>query len=60
MEIYHLEKQKKDASYGALLSIVTILAIVVVGAFYAWGKRIEENTPPPLPSDTASTTMIEH
>lgn len=34
---------KKDASYGALISIVLILAIIVVGAFYVWGQRIEQN-----------------
>jgi len=35
--------QKKDASYGALISIVIILAIVIVGAFYSWGRRIDQN-----------------
>ena len=31
---------QKKASYGALISIVLILMIVIVGAFYAWGARI--------------------
>ncbi len=32
----------KNASWGAVTSIVIILAMVVVGAFYAWGQRIDE------------------
>ncbi len=38
-------RKKENASYGALISIVIILALVVVGAFYSWGKRIEQNQP---------------
>jgi len=34
---------KQNASYGALISIVIILAIVIVGAFYSWGQRIDQN-----------------
>lgn len=43
------EGQPKNASYGAAISIVLILLIVIVGAFYVWGKRIDEQkalTPP--------------
>jgi hypothetical protein len=36
------EPTKPDAQYGALISIILILAIVVVGAFYVWGKRVNE------------------
>jgi uncharacterized protein HemX len=32
----------RNASWGALISIVIILAMVVIGAFYAWGQRITE------------------
>jgi uncharacterized protein HemX len=32
----------KNASWGALISIAIILAMVIVGAFYAWGQRISE------------------
>ena len=36
------DPEKPNASYGAIISIVLILAIVVVGAFYMWGERIHE------------------
>jgi hypothetical protein len=29
-------------SWGAVISIVIIVLMIVVGAFYAWGKRISE------------------
>jgi hypothetical protein len=32
----------KRQSWGAVISIVIIVAMVVIGAFYAWGKRIAE------------------
>jgi hypothetical protein len=32
----------KNASWGAVISIVIILAMVIIGAFYAWGQRIAE------------------
>ena len=38
----------KNAPYGALVSIIIILLIVIVGAFYAWGQRIAaDRTPSP-------------
>jgi hypothetical protein len=40
-------KGRKQASYGAFVSIIIMMAVVIVGAFYAWNKRIAErsNTP---------------
>jgi len=32
----------QQQSWGALVSIVIIVLMVVIGAFYAWGKRIAE------------------
>ena len=32
----------EQQSWGTLLAIVVIVLMVVVGAFYAWGKRISE------------------
>jgi len=56
----HEAFQKKNSSYGALISIIIILAIVVVGAFYSWGERIEKNNVPAVinevPGITATTT----
>jgi len=53
------EVPKRDASYGALISIVLILAIIVVGAFYVWGQRIEQNSQPTVLPDITSTTTAE-
>lgn len=39
----------KQQSWGAVISIVIIVLMVVIGAFYAWGERIaqiNELTPP--------------
>jgi uncharacterized protein HemX len=36
------ESIHRNASWGALISITIILAMVIVGAFYSWGKRIRE------------------
>ncbi len=30
-------------SWGAVVSIVVIVMMIVIGAFYTWGKRIAEN-----------------
>jgi ABC-type transporter Mla subunit MlaD len=54
---------KPNASYGALISIVLILAIIVVGAFYVWGHRIEErtqNTQVQTASSTDVTAAQQH
>lgn len=40
----------KQQQWGVVISIVIIVLMIVIGAFYAWGKRIaQENallTPP--------------
>ncbi len=39
---------RKAQSWGALISIIVIVLMIVGGAFYSWGKRIAEtNTIPP-------------
>ena len=30
----------KQQSWGTIISLLIIVAMIVVGAFYAWGKRI--------------------
>lgn len=30
-------------SWGTLISIVVIVLMIIVGAFYAWGQRIAED-----------------
>ena len=36
----------KQQQWGVLISIVLIVMMVTVGAFYAWGKRIAQNQEP--------------
>lgn len=36
------EAPKPAPSYGGILAIVLVLALIVVGAFYVWGERISE------------------
>ena len=36
---------KKNPAYGTILGIVLIVVILVVGAFYVWGKRLAEEQP---------------
>jgi hypothetical protein len=33
----------KAQSWGAVISIVVIVCMIVIGAFYAWGERIAQN-----------------
>ncbi len=41
----------RQQSWGAVISIVVIVLMIIVGAFYSWGKRVNETGVP-----TASTT----
>jgi hypothetical protein len=41
----------RQQSWGAVISIVVIVLMIIIGAFYAWGKRISEGNVP-----SASTT----
>ena len=36
----------KAQSWGALISIIVIVLMIIVGAFYAWGQRISEGNLP--------------
>jgi len=45
----------KQQSWGAVLSIIIIVCMIVLGAFYAWGKRIAEERGIYL--ETATTTV---
>lgn len=33
---------QKQQSWGVLISIVVIVLMIIIGAFYSWGKRIAE------------------
>ncbi len=41
----------KQQSWGALISIIVIVLMIIIGAFYSWGKRLSEQ-----PSYPATTT----
>ena len=43
-------------SWGTLVSIIVIVLMIIVGAFYAWGKRIAEQQ---ALMNAASTTPQE-
>ena len=36
------EAASKNASWGTIIVILVILTMIVTGAFYAWGQRIEK------------------
>ncbi|MEK7604349.1 MAG: hypothetical protein AAB442_00935 [Patescibacteria group bacterium] len=38
----------KAQSWGAVISIVVIVMMIVVGAFYAWGQRVAQNIEYPV------------
>ena len=40
----------KQQSWGVVISIVVIMLMIIIGAFYAWGKRLEENQQPVVPA----------
>jgi len=42
----------KQQSWGAVISIIIIVLMIIVGAFYSWGKRIAQEN-----SYTATTTV---
>lgn len=46
----------KAQSWGAVISIVIIMLMIVVGAFYAWGQRIAQQQSYQTPTNTATTT----
>lgn len=43
---------QKQQSWGVLVSIVIIVFMIIIGAFYAWGKRIAQNQEPIIPTNT--------
>ncbi len=43
---------QKAQSWGVLISIVIIVLMIIVGAFYSWGKRIAEERALAVPATT--------
>lgn len=46
---------QKQQSWGAVLSIIVIVLMIIIGAFYAWGKRISQGVAPVVPIDSSLT-----
>lgn len=42
----------KAQSWGVVISIVIIVLMIVIGAFYSWGKRIAEQNALTAPATT--------
>ncbi len=40
----------KQQQWGVVISIVIIVLMIIVGAFYAWGERISQNQVPDVSS----------
>jgi len=36
----------KAQSWGAVISIIIIVLMIIIGAFYAWGQRVSQNNVP--------------
>jgi hypothetical protein len=49
-EVIHGVPSQKQQEWGVIISIVVIVLMVIVGAFYAWGQRIAQNQ---FPTTTA-------
>jgi hypothetical protein len=54
VEIKIEETVHRNASWGAIITIVVILVMIVVGAFYTWGQRVAEEHH--LPATSTSQT----
>ena len=37
---------QKAQSWGTVISIIVIVGMIIVGAFYSWGKRIAQDQVP--------------
>jgi hypothetical protein len=42
----------QQQSWGVIISIVIIVLMIVVGAFYAWGKRVAQQNAFTTPTTT--------
>lgn len=41
---------QKQQQWGALISIIVIVLMIIIGAFYAWGKRVAQENALIVPS----------
>ncbi len=52
-----VSEPKKNAAYGTILGIVLIVAILVVGAFYVWGERLDREHAQPESQDAVRGSL---
>ena len=48
----HGVPSQKQQSWGVVISIVIIVLMIVIGAFYSWGKRIAQENALLTPATT--------
>lgn len=48
----------KQQSWGTVISIIIIVVMIVIGAFYAWGKRVAENKANTVQSSATTETIV--
>ncbi|MFZ1075430.1 MAG: hypothetical protein WAN50_03595 [Minisyncoccia bacterium] len=41
---------RKAQSWGAVVSIIVIMLMIIIGAFYAWGQRVAQDSQYQLPA----------
>lgn len=39
---------KEKSSFGSLITLVVIVAVIVIGAFYVWGERVAQEEAAPV------------
>ncbi len=50
---------EKEQSWGAIIAIFVILAMVILGAFYAWNKRVAREQILPIHASAATATHAD-
>ncbi len=53
-DLSHKMPSARQQSWGVVISIVVIVGMITIGAFYAWGERIEEERALTMPTETES------
>lgn len=43
----------KAQSWGAIISIIIIVLMIIIGAFYSWGKRVAQENILGAPSESS-------
>jgi hypothetical protein len=47
----------RQQSWGVVVSIVVIVGMIIMGAFYAWGERIAEERALTMPTETGEKSQ---